>query len=59
MNWFCCHRCQKWSTCDTKWYRGEKGIPQNCCPNCENYDKCYAEFMLTEEENRKKNPKKK
>lgn len=55
MDWFCCHRCQKWYTCDTKWYRGEKKIPQYCCPNCENYDKCYEEFKRLEEGKKKKN----
>jgi len=56
MKWHCCDRCQKWFTCETKWYRGEKNIPQNCCPNCENYSKCYDEFKKIEEEEKNKKP---
>jgi len=53
MQWHCCDRCQKWFTCETKWYRGEKKIPQTCCPNCENYSKCYDEYKKEEEKNKK------
>ena len=58
MDWKCCDRCQRWRDCETKWYRGEKRIPQTCCPNCVNYGKCYDEFKKAEEDKKKPENKK-
>ena len=39
----CCETCQVYWTCETKWYRGEKGEENICCPVCNYYRVCIAE----------------
>lgn len=36
----CCEACQIYWTCETKWYRGEKGEENICCPICNHYVTC-------------------
>jgi len=36
----CCETCQVYWTCETKWYRGEKGEENICCPVCNYYKIC-------------------
>jgi hypothetical protein len=36
----CCETCQVYWTCETKWYRGEKGEENICCPVCNYYRVC-------------------
>jgi hypothetical protein len=36
----CCETCQVYWTCETKWYRGEKGEENICCPVCKYYNVC-------------------
>ena len=38
----CCETCHVYWTCETKWYRGEKGEENICCPVC-NYFKICGE----------------
>ncbi len=37
----CCETCHVYWTCETKWYRGEKGEENICCPVCNYYKTCY------------------
>jgi len=39
----CCEKCQVYWTCETKWYRGEKGEENICCPVCNYYRVCLEE----------------
>jgi len=39
----CCVSCQSYWTCETKWYRGEKGEKDVCCNLCNFYDDCFME----------------
>jgi len=39
----CCETCQVYWTCETKWYRGEKGEENVCCPACNYFKVCTAE----------------
>jgi len=39
----CCEKCQVYWTCETKWYRGEKGQENICCPVCNYYRVCLEE----------------
>lgn len=43
----CCKRCRAWSTCVTKWYRGEKGEEDICCDVCSYYRDCLHKEMQT------------
>jgi hypothetical protein len=36
----CCEKCQLYWTCETKWYRGERGEENICCPLCNFYRVC-------------------
>jgi hypothetical protein len=36
----CCQKCPYWGTCETKWYRGERGEEQLCCDKCESFAEC-------------------
>ena len=36
----CCETCQIYWTCETKWYRGEKGEENICCSRCNYYASC-------------------
>ena len=36
----CCESCQVYWTCETKWYRGEKGEENICCPVCSYFLAC-------------------
>ena len=36
----CCEICQVYWTCETKWYRGEKGEENVCCPVCNYFITC-------------------
>ena len=36
----CCETCQIYWTCETKWYRGEKGEENVCCPVCNYFLVC-------------------
>ncbi|MCX5667600.1 MAG: hypothetical protein NTY34_04730 [Candidatus Omnitrophica bacterium] len=39
----CCETCQVYWTCEAKWYRGEKGEENACCPVCNYFRVCTAE----------------
>jgi len=39
----CCEKCQVYWTCETKWYRGEKGQEGICCSLCNYYRICLEE----------------
>ena len=39
----CCVSCRSYWTCETKWYRGEKGEKDVCCNLCNFYDDCFME----------------
>ena len=39
---YCCEECQVYWTCETKWYRGEKGEENICCPVCNHYKECLT-----------------
>jgi len=39
----CCEKCQLYWTCETKWYRGERGEENICCPLCNFYRACINE----------------
>ena len=39
----CCETCQVHWTCETKWYRGERGEENACCPVCNYFKVCTAE----------------
>ena len=39
----CCETCHTYWTCETKWYRGEKGEENICCPICNYFRVCTAE----------------
>jgi hypothetical protein len=39
----CCEKCQLYWTCETKWYRGERGEQNICCPLCNFYKICINE----------------
>jgi len=36
----CCETCQIYWTCETKWYRGERGDENICCPVCNYFKIC-------------------
>lgn len=36
----CCESCRVYWTCETKWYRGEKGSENICCTICNYYNSC-------------------
>lgn len=36
----CCETCHIYWTCERKWYRGEKGEENICCPLCNYYKSC-------------------
>ncbi len=40
----CCEKCQLYWTCETKWYRGERGEENICCPLCNFYRACINEI---------------
>ena len=37
----CCEKCQNYWTCETKWYRGERGEESICCPLCGFHHVCW------------------
>ena len=39
----CCETCQTYWSCETKWYRGERGEENACCPACNYFKVCAAE----------------
>ncbi len=39
----CCEDCPSYWTCETKWYRGEKGEKDICCDLCKFYEGCLKE----------------
>ena len=39
----CCVSCPSYWTCETKWYRGERGEKDVCCNLCKFYDDCFME----------------
>jgi len=43
----CCESCQVYWTCETKWYRGEKGEENICCPICGYYKDCAAQVKTS------------
>jgi hypothetical protein len=45
----CCETCQVYWTCETKWYRGEKGEENICCPVCNYYRVCLEKLKEKEE----------
>ncbi len=36
----CCETCRVYWTCETKWYRGERGEENLCCAVCIYYRVC-------------------
>jgi len=54
---YCCDKCQIYWTCETKWYRGERGEENVCCPLCNNFGSCLEKTDLnnTPGKNKKKN----
>jgi len=44
----CCMNCHLWGSCETKWYRGEKGEGQVCCPICKQFFQCNPNFPRSE-----------
>ena len=43
LNMNCCETCQTYWSCETKWYRGERGEENACCPACNYFKVCTAE----------------
>jgi len=41
----CCEKCQFYWTCETKWYRSEKGEEAICCESCSFYNECLADSI--------------
>ena len=39
----CCTTCKAYWTCESKWYRGERGEKNVCCKLCNSYDDCLIE----------------
>jgi len=50
----CCETCQVYWTCEAKWYRGEKGEENVCCPICNYFRVCTAEKSKQEKDPRPK-----
>ena len=50
----CCETCQVYWTCETKWYRGEKGEENVCCPVCTYYAICIEKAKKEQPSNAKK-----
>ena len=50
----CCEKCQPYWTCETKWYRGERGEENICCPLCNFYRVCINEYEPARKKIRKK-----
>ena len=46
MCWYCCHRCNNFTTCQINWRRGESDMNRHCCSYCQNYEKCLLRFKL-------------
>jgi len=40
----CCEKCQVYWTCETKWYRGERGEENICCEVCNYYKECLEKL---------------
>ncbi|MFB3896869.1 MAG: hypothetical protein ACE14V_11275 [bacterium] len=40
----CCQRCQYYSSCITKWLRGEKGERDYCCDHCPYFAECNPQY---------------
>lgn len=50
----CCEKCQVYWTCETKWYRGERGEENICCPICNFYQICWGEEPSSKSKKKKK-----
>lgn len=50
----CCEKCQLYWTCETKWYRGERGEENICCPLCNFYKVCTNECEPVDKKVKKK-----
>jgi len=50
----CCEKCQLYWTCETKWYRGERGEENICCPLCNFYKVCINEYEPADKKLKKK-----
>jgi len=44
----CCETCRLYWTCETKWYRGEKGEENLCCPLCSYFKECSEKARLAD-----------
>jgi hypothetical protein len=44
----CCETCRVYWTCETKWYRGERGEENLCCPVCIYYRVCLDKLKKEE-----------
>lgn len=42
----CEQDCRLWNSCETKWYRGERGEKQVCCPIWERFYQVNSDFPL-------------
>jgi hypothetical protein len=45
----CCTQCQVYWTCETKWYRGERGEENICCNICNFFEECLDREKLKRE----------
>ena len=54
MDWHCCDRCSRYSTCVIKWYRGERREPNFCCKECEHYLECLEKWQKVRDGSGKK-----
>jgi hypothetical protein len=54
MDWHCCDRCSRYSTCVIKWYRGERREPNLCCKECEHYLECLEKWQKIYDSNGRK-----
>ena len=51
----CCKDCHIWNSCNTKWYRGEKGEKQSCCPICNKFLQCNPDYFYNTDSDFSKN----
>jgi len=55
---YCCERCQVYWTCGSKWYRGEQGAENICCPVCNFYAIYHSDKNHNHKSEEKKTSKK-
>lgn len=45
---YCCERCQNYWSCEAKWYRGEHGSENVCCPLCTFFSICWKDIPYSD-----------